>query len=127
MGPWYGARLRGRRVVIERGQIYWCGLDPTQGHEQGAVRPVIIVSADAYNKTQSPLTAIVPLTKASPKTPLHLRFTIRDTGLELESTALTDHARFLDRSRLRGGPIGRLQPDALALLDRQLGRVFGLA
>ena len=48
--------------------IYWCGLDPTLAHEQGAVRPVIVVSADAYNKTQSPLVAIVPLTKAPPKT-----------------------------------------------------------
>ena len=114
-------------MVIERGQIYWCGLDPTMGHEQGAVRPVVIVSADAYNQTQSPLAGIVPLTKAAPKTPLHLRFLPQETGLELESTALTDHARFLDRSRLRGVPIGRLQSGAQLRLDRQLGRLFGLA
>jgi mRNA-degrading endonuclease toxin of MazEF toxin-antitoxin module len=36
-------------VVIERGQIFWCGLDPVEGHEQGATRPVVIVSADSYN------------------------------------------------------------------------------
>ena len=41
-------------------------------------------------------------------------------------TALIDHARFVDRSRLRGVTIGRLNPDALALLDRHLGRVLGL-
>ncbi len=113
-------------MVIERGQIYWCGLDPTLGHEQGATRPVVIISADAYNKTQSPLVAVVPLTKAPAKTPLHLRFPPADTGLEADSTALTDHARFLDRSRLRGLPIGRLEPAALARLDRHLGRVLGL-
>jgi mRNA-degrading endonuclease toxin of MazEF toxin-antitoxin module len=114
-------------VVIERGQIYWCALDPIQGHEQGATRPVIVVSADAYNKTQSPLAAVVPLTKAAAKTPLHLRFSQEDTGLRTESTVLTDHARFVDPSRLRGTPIGRLQPAALALLDQPLGRVLGLA
>ena len=113
-------------MVIERGQIFWCGLDPAQGHEQGATRPVVVVSAEAYNRTQSPLVAIVPLTKAPVKTPVHLRLSQADTGLPQDSTALTDHARFLDRSRLRGSPIGRLEPAALALLDRQLGRIFGL-
>jgi len=114
-------------MVIERGQIYWCALEPIQGHEQGATRPVIVVSADAYNKTQSPLAAVVPLTKAPAKTPLHLCFSPDDTGLRMASTVLIDRARFLDRSRLRGTLIGRLQPAALALLDQQLGRVLGLA
>lgn len=72
-------------MVIETGQIYWCALDPIQGHEQGATRPVIVVSADAYNKTQSPLAAVVPLTKAAAKTPLHLRFSQEDTGLRMDS------------------------------------------
>ena len=114
-------------MVIEKGQIYWCALDPIQGHEQGATRPVVVVSANAYNKTQSPLAAVVPLTKAAAKTPLHLRFAPADTGLRMASTVLIDHARFLDRARLRGTPIGRLQPGALALLDQQLSRVLGLA
>ena len=113
-------------MVIERGQIYWGSLDPVQGHEQGATRPVVVVSPDAYNKTQSPLVAIVPLTRAPGRTPLHLRFSTAETGLEMDSTALIDHARFVDRSRLRGVTIGRLNPDALALLDRHLGRVLGL-
>ena len=113
-------------MVIERGQVYWCGLDPVHGHEQGATRPVVVVSSDAYNRTGSPLVGIVPLTKAAAKNPIHLQLIPQDTGLESDSTALTDHARFIDRSRLRGAPIGRLQPMALALLDRNLSRVFGL-
>ncbi len=110
-------------MVIERGQIYWCALD---GHEQRAARPVVVVTADTYNKTQSPLAAVVPLTKAPPNTPLHVRFAPEDTGLELPSTALIDHARFLDRSHLRGSPAGKLRPGALAELDRRLSRVLGL-
>lgn len=112
--------------MIVRGQIYWCGLDPVHGHEQGAIRPVIIVSADAYNETKSPLVAIVPLTRSAPKTPLHLRFTAEETGLDADSTALTDHARFIDRTRLRGQAAGQLDPDALSRLNRYLIRVLGL-
>ena len=113
-------------MVIEKGQIYWCGLDPVQGHEQGLKRPVIIVSADPYNQTKSPLAAIVPLTKSPIKNPIHLRFTPEETGLDSDSTALTDHTRFIDRTRLIGNPVGRLQPVAMALLNRQLNRLLGL-
>lgn len=113
--------------MIERGQIYWCALDPVEGHEQGATRPAIIVSADAYNASRSPLVAIVPLTRAAAKNPLHLQLTPEQTGLETPSTALIDHARFIDRRRLRGVATGRLDAVALAWLDRNLARVLGLA
>lgn len=113
-------------MVIEKGQIYWCGLDPVHGHEQGSTRPVVVVSSDSYNGTRSPLAAIVPLTKAPAKNPVHVRLTPDQTGLDADSTALTDHARFIDCTRLKGSSIGRLQPSALALLNRQLGRVFGI-
>ena len=121
-------------MVIERGQIYWCALDPIQGHEQGATRPVIVVSADAYNKTQSPLAAVVPLTKAAAKTPLHLRFSQEDTGLRTESTVLIDHARFVDsfaparnadwatsagRTRTSGPTVGPCARIGIACLPRQ--------
>ena len=113
-------------MVIERGQIFWCGLDPVQGHEQGALRPVVIVSSDSYNSARSPLTAIVPLTRAPAKNPIHLSFPPKQTGLDALCTALVDHARFIDRGRLRGTAIGRLHPAAMALLNRNLSRVFGL-
>jgi len=56
-------------------------------HEQGEVRPVIIVSADAYNETRSPLVAIVPLTRAVAKNAVAHRAVYRRTGLESPSTA----------------------------------------
>jgi mRNA interferase MazF len=113
------------KPVIERGQIYWCGLDPVHDHEQGLTRPVVIVAADSYNRTLSPLTAIVPLTKSPMKNPIHVRLAAADTGLDADSTALTDRARFIDRSRLRVGAIGKVSPEAMGRVDRQLGRVFG--
>jgi mRNA interferase MazF len=111
---------------VRRGEILWCDLEPRRGHEQGEVRPVIIVSADAYNETRSPLVAIVPLTRAVAKNPLHVALPVDETGLESPSTALIDHARFVDRSRLRPEAAGRLIGSAQARVDRNLARVFGL-
>ena len=113
-------------MVIEKGQIYWCRLDPVQGHEQGVTRPAVVVSSDAYNQTRSPLAAVVPLTRSPAKNPVHVRLTAKETGLDADSTALTDHARFIDRNRLKGDPIGRLEPAAQTVLSRQLKRLFGL-
>jgi len=111
---------------MKRGEIYWCDLEPRRGHEQGERRPVVIVSADPYNQSKSPLIGIVPLTTAAAKNPVHVPLPVEDTGLSAASTALVDHARFLDRTRLRPGPLGRLNPTAQSRLDRNLIRVFGL-
>ena len=112
---------------MKRGEVYWCDLEPRRGHEQGERRPVVIISADPYNESRSPLIGIVPLTTAIRKNPIHIGFTREETGLEAASTALVDHARFLDRSRLRPGAVGRLAPAAQSRLDRNLARVLGLS
>ncbi len=111
---------------MERGQIYWCDLEPRRGHEQGDVRPVVIVSANPYNRSRSALVAVVPLTRSGAKNPLHVSLTSKETGLESDSTALIDHARFIDRSRLRDTPAGRLTAEAQRRLDRNLARVLGV-
>jgi mRNA interferase MazF len=113
-------------MVVKRGEIYWCDLDPAFGHEQRATRPAVIVSADSYNQTASRIVAITPLTSADPKAPIHFRVPKESTGLETDSTVLVDHTRFVDKRRLKGLSIGRLQPSALALLDRNLSRVLDL-
>ena len=44
---------RWRTVVMERGDIYLVSLDPTRGHEQQGRRPVLVVSAGAFNRCRS--------------------------------------------------------------------------
>jgi mRNA interferase MazF len=34
---------------ILRGEFYWADLQPTRGHEQGGVRPVLVLSHDVFN------------------------------------------------------------------------------
>nr|VFK20141.1 MAG: mRNA interferase MazF [Candidatus Kentron sp. LPFa] len=46
---------------MERGDIYLVSLDPTSGHEQRGMRPVLIVSPSAFNHlTKTPI--VVPIT-----------------------------------------------------------------
>jgi len=46
---------------MERGDIYLVCLDPTSGHEQQGTRPVLIVSAKAFNQlTKTPV--VLPIT-----------------------------------------------------------------
>ncbi len=43
---------------MERGDIYLVSLDPTAGHEQQGMRPVLIVSPTAFNRvTKTPVVA----------------------------------------------------------------------
>jgi mRNA interferase ChpB len=52
---------RQRTPVVERGDIYLVSLDPTQGHEQQGRRPVLVVSAGAFNRlTKVPI--VLPIT-----------------------------------------------------------------
>ena len=46
---------------MERGDIWMVSLDPTAGHVQQGMRPVMIVSATAFNRvTQTPV--VLPIT-----------------------------------------------------------------
>jgi mRNA interferase ChpB len=47
---------------MERGDIYLVSLDPASGHEQRGTRPVLIVSALAFNRlTKTPV--VLPITR----------------------------------------------------------------
>ncbi|KJE75907.1 type II toxin-antitoxin system PemK/MazF family toxin [Ferrimicrobium acidiphilum] len=46
---------------MERGDIYLVSLNPTSGHEQQGTRPVLVVSATAFNRlTRTPI--VLPIT-----------------------------------------------------------------
>ena len=46
---------------MDRGDIYLVSLDPSSGHEQKGVRPVLVVTREPFNKlTKAPV--VLPIT-----------------------------------------------------------------
>ena len=50
---------------ILRGDIVWASLDPTIGHKQSGLRPVLVLSQDVFNECSETLIAVV-LTSQKP-------------------------------------------------------------
>ncbi|MDR0588257.1 MAG: type II toxin-antitoxin system PemK/MazF family toxin, partial [Burkholderiales bacterium] len=46
---------------MRRGDVYWVSLDPIAGHEQSGVRPVLVITPDAFNKVTK-LPVVLPIT-----------------------------------------------------------------
>ena len=91
------------QLPVQRGEVYRANLHPTEGAEQDGVRPVLIVSRDAINRS-SPVVIIVPLTDAANKTkvyPSHVRFKAGTAGLSMDSIAVCEQIRAISKTRLK--------------------------
>lgn len=85
-----------------RGEIYLVRLDPTEGSEQAATRPAVVVSRDAINR-HSAVIVVCPLTGAAraPKLyPGDVRVQAPEGGLSKDSVVLTGQVRAIAKSRL---------------------------
>ena len=82
--------------MIARGENYAVGLDPTQGHEQQGRRPVLVISATAFNAvTRVPV--VVPITSGGSFARTR-GFTVALSGRGLKTTGVVrcDQPRALD-------------------------------
>ncbi len=110
----------------ERGEIWVADLNPRQGTEPGKRRPVLIVQAQPLNEAGHPTTIVIPLTTrlAEDAEPLRIRVPVHGK-LRKRSDLLVDQVRAIDNRRLIVGPLARLQPGAMAGVERALAEVLG--
>ena len=79
---------------MKRGDVYLVSLDPTAGHEQRGMRPVLVVSPDAFNKlTKAPI--VVPITSGGNFARLS-GFTVELIGSKTMGVVRCDQPRALD-------------------------------
>jgi mRNA interferase MazF len=91
------------QLPVQRGEIYRANLNPKEGSEQDGIRPVVVVSRDAINRS-SPVIVIVPCTDAANKTkvyPSHVRFKAGTSGLTMDSIATCEQVRAISKTRLK--------------------------
>ena len=100
---------------MQRGDVFEATLNPVLGSEQGNVRPVLIVSRDAINKS-SPVVIAVPFTglENCPRLyPSQVVVKAGQGGLSKDSVAMTEQVRAISKRRL-GKFLGRLSRERMA-------------
>ena len=88
-------------MKIKRGEIVLANLEPIIGHEQGRIRPVLIIQNDILNEF-NPITIIAPITSKvyTKEFPTNVEIETKDSGLKIKSTILLNKIRAIDKSRI---------------------------
>ncbi|SMF96214.1 mRNA interferase MazF [Methylomagnum ishizawai] len=115
-------------MAIQRGDIYFVDLNPTQGREQAGKRPVLVISIDAINRLPLVVTVIVG-TKGENMPidhPTNVRVSTAESGLPMETVFLGFQVRSLDSARFVKPLAGRLIGDAMAKVEQAVRYCLGL-
>jgi len=74
--------------------------DPVQGHEQGGLRPGLVISNDRFNRTPHTFCILAPLTRTDRGIPAHVPILPPEGGLRDRSFVLCEQVKSLSVSRL---------------------------
>jgi mRNA-degrading endonuclease toxin of MazEF toxin-antitoxin module len=105
---------------MERGDIYLVSLDPTSGHEQQGTRPVLVVSATAFNRlTRTPV--VLPITSGGNfARTAGFAVSLMGSGTQTTGVVRCDQPRALDIDSRRGR---KLESVPQSVLDEVLAKV----
>jgi mRNA interferase MazF len=118
--------MKNNQPIVNRGEIYYATLSPSQGSEQGGIRPVLIVQNNLGNK-HAPTTIVAPLTSRLGKKPLPTHIIVGTScGLSCESVVLCEQIRTIDKSRLTT-KMGMVDKATMDNIDKALKISLGLA
>ena len=112
-----------------RGDVWDVRLEPVEGHEQGGVRPALILSANKFNEGPHGMVIVVPLTTRHRLELKSFRVEVRppDGGTTETSYVIPDHIRAISTNRLVGtSRRGRLSPRKLADVEDRVRVVLNL-
>jgi len=113
--------------VIQRGDIWWAQLRHPRGSEPGWHRPVLVVQADAFNRSRinTVLVAVITSNLRLAEAPGNVRLTRRQSGLPRQSVVNVSQLLTLDK-RFLAERVGRLPAGLLADVERGLQLVMSL-
>ena len=87
-------------IFPNRGEVWLAAFDPTVGHEQGGVRPALVVSGDTFNHSPAHLVMVAPITTTDRRVPAHVEIGPPEGGLAKTIFNITDQLRTISRLRL---------------------------
>lgn len=108
---------------ILRGDIRWADLNPTRGHEQAGLRPVVILSHDIFNERSGTVIAMA-ITSQSQRAGFPLTLALHSEGLPKPSWVKISQIRTLSIERI-GKKLGRASSEELVQLVEGLNEIIG--
>lgn len=102
---------------ILRGDIVWADLDPARGHEQGGLRPVLVLSPDYFNDSSGTL-IVMAITSRVQRAGFPMTYELPDI-LPQRSWVKISQVRTISTMRT-GKRIGRLPASDLAEIVKGL-------
>lgn len=103
---------------MNKGDIYLVSLDQTKGHEQRGNRPVLVVSATAFNAATR-LPVVCPITTGG-EFAKRIGFAVPITGITTTGVVRCDQPRVLDLSTRQARKVDTLPSH---ILDEVLARM----
>ena len=99
-----------------RGEIWLANLEPVAGHEQGGLRPCLVLSDDTFNYGPAELVVVLPLTSKQHSIRLRIPVEPPDGGLKVPSYIMPEMIRSISIGRLRTR-WGRISEEALGTVE----------
>lgn len=114
-------------MVILRGSIWWVDLGEPSGSEPGLVRPVVVISADVYNRSAIATVVVVVLTSnlRLGRAPGNVVLARGNAGLPKSSVVNVTQIATVDKGLLLE-EIGRLDDDVMDTISNGLRRALTL-
>lgn len=104
---------------FHRGEMYYADLDPVFGHEQGGIRPVLVLQNDVGN-FHSPTLIVTAATRRIFKKPSQLTHVVLDDAEGLApSLFMLEVIRTIDKRRVRSY-VGKLTEEQMESIDAAL-------
>lgn len=112
---------------MKRGEIWWASLQKSLGSEPGYRRPVLIVQADAFNRSRinTVIAAVITSNLRLAQAPGNVRLSERASGLKKESVVNVSQLITLDKSFL-SEQAGRISASKQQEVDEDLRLVLAL-
>ena len=113
-------------MTPRRGDVYLVNFDPTVGAGIRKTRPAVVIQNDVSNR-YSPITIVAALSsKIDEKLyPTEVIITAPEGGLAVDSVALLNQVRSIDRQRLVKR-LGAARASTMSRIDRAIQISFGL-
>ena len=108
---------------ILRGDVFWADLNPTKGHEQACMRPVLVLSQDVFNEKSGTVIAIA-LTSQPQRASFPLTLELSSPRLPKQTWAKISQIRTMSVERI-GKKLGRVSEQELQQVVDGLNEIIG--